>query len=100
MHNTDQTIDTMIVDDELPDFTDAELKELVADIDQPFTKESNERRQRILQTMLDVNRDAGVFQDVVHDAAPEENAVANNGKYHDDGYSFGMIGHRSDRSDI
>lgn len=93
-------IDTeLLVNDELPDFTDAELKELVADI-QPFTKESNERRQRILQTMLDVNRDAGVFQDVVYESAPEENAVANNGKYQDDGYSFGMIGHRSDRSDI
>lgn len=84
-----------VLDAQFPPMSDAELDAIVKNIPEP-TKESEAHYQRLWNFMLDINREVGVFQDVVVESAPEEMAVANNGKYMDNSYGFGVIGHRSE----
>ena len=84
-----------VLDSQFPPISDAELDAIVKNIPEP-TEESKAHYQRLWNFMLDINREVGVFQDVVVESAPEEMAVANNGKYMDVNYGFGNIGHRSE----
>lgn len=48
--------------------------------------------------LLAINKECNVFQDCVLESSPEEHKLANDGKYLNVDYSFGTIGHRSDRN--
>lgn len=48
--------------------------------------------------LLAINKECNVFQDHVVESSPEEHKVANDGKYLNNAYGFGTIGHRSERN--
>jgi hypothetical protein len=54
-----------------------------------FDKDSNDRYQKLLDFMLQINKDAGAFQTIVTECLSDEMAVANKGKYMDSVYNIG-----------
>jgi hypothetical protein len=81
------TEDIQVLDLHFPPISDAELDACVASLQEPSAA-SQANYQRMLDFMLQINADAGVFQNVEAECAPEEAKVANSGKYMDTNYTW------------
>jgi hypothetical protein len=91
------TEDNAVLDEQFPPMSDTELDALVASLPEP-SAEDWKRYDALVARLMQINKEVGVFQDVVIESAPEECAVARDGKYLNTSYGFGSIGHRSDSS--
>ena len=91
------TEDIEVLDSQFPPMSDAELDAIVAILPEP-SAEALKRYDALMARLLEINKEVGVFQDVVIESSPEEHALANSGKYMDHSYGFGSVGHRSDRN--
>lgn len=81
------TEDIEVLDLHFPPISDAELDACVASLPEP-TAASQANYQRNWDYMLQINADAGVFQNVEAECAPEEAKVANSGKYMEANYTW------------
>ena len=81
------TEDIEVLDLHFPPISDAELDACVASLPEP-TAASQANYQRNWDYMLQINAEAGVFQNVEAECAPEEAKVANNGKYMEANYTW------------
>ena len=92
------TEDIEVLNEQFPPLSDAELDALVKSIPKP-NADAIKRYDAKMAMLAEINKECGVFQDVIVESSPEEHAVANSGKYMDFSYGFGSVGHRSDRAD-
>ncbi len=81
------TEDIEVLDVHFPPISDAELEAWLDSLPEP-SAESLANYQRNWDFMLKINAEAGVFQNVEAECAPEEAKVANSGKYMDTNYTW------------
>jgi len=81
------TEDIEVLDLHFPPISDAELDACVASLPEPSAA-CQANYQRNWNFMLKINAEAGVFQNVEAECAPEEAKVANSGKYMEVNYTW------------